>query len=144
MDMLKKRWLLAVLSAALAVSCFGAPAYAAEEPSSNPAGEPAPQASQRYDLTPALQAEVKGIAAERTADGMRVGAVVKVMNKTNNNARVPEFELQIRTAGGVSYTLEASAANIRFVRPHSEAELSSGGSSMTSRMNSRVTSTFQP
>lgn len=121
MNIWSKRTMLAVLSSAVLLSGAAPAVYAADAGTQEAAAAALPAA---YKLTGALQAEVKSIAAERTAAGVRVGAVVRLTNMAQTNARVPEYELQIKTKDGVTYTLEPSAVNSRFVRPQSEAELS--------------------
>lgn len=117
----KKGTVLAALSAAVLFSGVG-PAYAADAAGEAAAAKPA-AAPAAYALNSSLQAEVKSIAAERTAAGVRVGVVALLRNTTNQNTRVPDYELHVRTAEGVVYKLEPSAANSRFLRPQSEEEL---------------------
>jgi len=105
------------LSAAL-LTAAAAPAWAAD---------PAPVAGTavvRYALTDSIDVELKSLFNDRTGDTTRLGAVVRMRNTAGKLQRVPDFELRVLTADGVSYTLQPSARNARAIQPKTVQELS--------------------
>ncbi|MCD1261662.1 hypothetical protein B5M42_022925 [Paenibacillus athensensis] len=113
----KKTITTAVLSAAL-LTVVAAPAWAA-----NPA--PAAGASVvRYALTDSMDVELKSLFNDRTGDTSRLGAVVRMRNTAGKLQRVPDVELRVLTADGVSYTLQPSSRNVRAIQPKAVQELS--------------------
>ncbi|WP_166243601.1 hypothetical protein [Paenibacillus turpanensis] len=77
-----------------------------------------------HNLNEQLQVQVKALYNERTSDGVRIAAVVKVNNAANKITRIPTYELRVKTADGVEYTLAGSTTNERSVKPRSQSELS--------------------
>lgn len=110
----------AVLSAALISSALPA-AYADDGAASASAAQAAVAA---HDLNDKLKVEVKSVLNEHVADGTRLGAVVRLTNTTGKITRVPDYELRLKTADGVEYTLQPSAANAPSVNAKSSRELS--------------------
>lgn len=87
----------------------------------------APAAASRlesYELTDKLQVQLKSLLNEKTADGVRLGAVVRMTNVSGSITRVPEYELRVKTADGVEYTLTPSSTNAKSVQPKATIELS--------------------
>ncbi|MCI3921365.1 hypothetical protein MO973_24670 [Paenibacillus sp. TRM 82003] len=77
-----------------------------------------------YKVNASLHSELKSLVTQRTATGVRVGAVVRLKNVTGSIARVPDYELHALTAEGISYKLDGSAGNARSIRPQAEVEVS--------------------
>ncbi|MGN7384328.1 hypothetical protein [Paenibacillus sp. SAFN-117] len=113
----KKTLSAVVLTASLLSSGYSA--YAAGD---LPAA--AEQTSAVYSLTEALSVEVKSVLNERNDTGSRIGIVVKMENNSGRNARVPDYEVRVRTSDGLQYTLQPSATNARTVQPKEKIELS--------------------
>ncbi|EGL19817.1 MULTISPECIES: hypothetical protein [unclassified Paenibacillus] len=122
---MKSQWKTTVssvfLSAALLASAV--PALAAEP------GKPAPaqasaSAPTAYKLTNDLQVEMKSVLNEKTADGTRLGAVVRMKNTSSKVVRVPEYEVRMKTKDGVELRLQASLGSPRSIQPKSQVELS--------------------
>ncbi len=86
---------------------------------------PAPvQTTAKYKLDQSLQVEIKSLLNERTSDGTRIGAVIRMINNGTKITRVPEYELRVKTNDGIEYTLQPSATNARSIQPKSQVELS--------------------
>ncbi len=118
---------VALLSAAVVVSGLGFGTASAATGGAAPAAETnatAAGAEPVYKVNASLRTEVKSVVQQRTATGVNIGAVVRLKNGSNSIARVPEYELHVRTVDGVSYRMDASATNARSVRPQAEIELS--------------------
>lgn len=111
------------LTLALAAASGSAGAVRAEQPEQQ-AQEAAANAPVYQALTDALQVQVKSILNERTSDSVKIGVVVRLKNESNDNRRVPDYELRAKTADGAVYTLLPSAGNIRSALAQSENELS--------------------
>lgn len=77
-----------------------------------------------YAITDAVQAQVKSVLQEKTADGWRIGAVIKLNNTSGSTIRIPDYELRAKAADGTIYTLQASAGNARSILPQSNVTLS--------------------
>jgi len=77
-----------------------------------------------YAITSDTQGQIKGILQEKTLDGWRVGAVVKLTNGSGNTIRVPDYELRVKAADGNVYTLQPSANNAKSILPQSDVTLS--------------------
>lgn len=75
-------------------------------------------------LTKGITAEVKSVLNERIFDGTRIGAVVRLYNNNITVVRVPDDEIRITTADGVTYTLQPSSGNARSIQAKSKVELS--------------------
>lgn len=110
----------AALTTALVVQSFSiTTAYA-----DGAASAAASPAAVQYQLTQNLKAEVKSVYTQKTTAGTVVAAVVKLENTGTRVTRVPEYELRVKTAEGIEYTLESSAANPKAVQAKSKSELS--------------------
>lgn len=77
----------------------------------------------RYNLTDTVQVEIKSVINERTANGTRIGVVVRLLNTGDRVTRVPEYALRARTSDGTDYTLRASGANATQIQPQEKVEL---------------------
>ncbi|NEW04607.1 S-layer homology domain-containing protein [Paenibacillus sp. SYP-B3998] len=77
-----------------------------------------------YTITGDAQAEIKSLLQEKTPDGWRVGAVIKLNNTSSATIRIPDYELRVKTADGTIYTLQASASNARSILPQGYVTLS--------------------
>lgn len=82
------------------------------------------QPSPTYAITNAAQAQIKSVLQEKTAEGWRLAAVVKLHNASDEAIRIPDYELRLKTADGTTYTLQASAANVTSIPARGNAELS--------------------
>ncbi|MBE1443148.1 hypothetical protein [Paenibacillus sp. OAS669] len=82
----------------------------------------APAAS--YTLTDALSVDIKSVLNEHVLEGTRIGVVVRMKNNSGAITRVPEYELRVKTADGVEYTLQPSASNPKSIQPRANTELS--------------------
>ncbi|MGE6227402.1 hypothetical protein [Paenibacillus chitinolyticus] len=122
---MKSQWKTTVssvfLSAALLASAV--PALAAEPGKAAPAQASA-SAPTAYKLTNDLQVEMKSVLNEKTADGTRLGAVVRMKNTSSKVVRVPEYEVRMKTKDGVELRLQASLGSPRSIQPKSQVELS--------------------
>lgn len=77
-----------------------------------------------YDITSNTQAQVKSVLQEKTTDGWRIGAVVKLKNTSGSAVRIPDYELRTKASDGTVYTLQSSTSNPRSIPPQSYVELS--------------------
>ncbi|WP_240414182.1 hypothetical protein [Paenibacillus periandrae] len=77
-----------------------------------------------YQLTNSLSVDIKTVLNERVDGGTRVGVVVRMKNTGAAIARVPEYELRVKTIEGVEYILQSSASNPRSIQPKATTELS--------------------
>jgi hypothetical protein len=115
---LKVTFAAVLLSAAVSVSAIPA-AFADEAAAAG--GQTSITA---YDLNESLKVEVKSVLNERVAGGTRLGAVVRLTNTSGKLTRVPDYELRLKTADGIEYTLQPSASNAPSVNAKSSRELS--------------------
>ncbi|WP_248925070.1 hypothetical protein [Paenibacillus hamazuiensis] len=116
-----KQSMAALMIGALAVQgSLGLPVVHGEETAAQiqPASEGA-----SYYLTNTIQAAVKSASVQSTANGIRIAATVRLYNGGTAKARIPDFELRVRTADGVEYKLDASADNKTALKPLEVAEL---------------------
>lgn len=116
---MRKPWKKTITAAMISVSLMtsGYAAYAAE-------AVPAVHDLPSYPLADHLQVELKSLLNERTAGGIRIGAVIRMSNDSDKITRVPEYEVRVTTTDGVSYTLQPSASNPRSLQPKATVELS--------------------
>jgi hypothetical protein len=77
-----------------------------------------------YSLTDSITAEIKSIINEQTGEGTRLGAVVRLTNSSSKITRVPDYELRLRTADGIEYSLQPSVKNAKSLQPKATLELS--------------------
>ncbi|WP_276353577.1 hypothetical protein [Cohnella caldifontis] len=93
------------------------------------AATPAVQAGQGQGLAKPMKlagsvsAELKSAFVERSADDSTIGVVVWLRNDGAKVTRVPDYELRVTTADGVTYTLTPSASNPRSIQAKGKAEL---------------------
>jgi hypothetical protein len=116
----KKTVTSVALSAVLLTNTY--PVWAADSGISPTAAEQSALVS--YPLNNSIQVEIKSILNEKTIDGTKLGAVVRMQNTSSKVTRVPEYELRVKTADGVEYTLEASSKNAKSLQPKAQQELS--------------------
>lgn len=76
-----------------------------------------------YGLTNDIRAAIKSVAVTPTATGSQLAVTIRLYNGGETQNRVPEHELRIQTAGGVSYTLKPSASNKEALQPKEIGEL---------------------
>jgi hypothetical protein len=77
-----------------------------------------------YSLNSSIDVEIKSILNESTLEGTKLGAVVRMHNTSSKITRVPEYELRLRTAAGIEYTLQSSSKNAKSLQPKAQQELS--------------------
>ncbi|MEW9698033.1 hypothetical protein [Paenibacillus sp. SI8] len=116
---MKKTLTTIALTAALFTTA-SLPAWAAEVPST--VSTAAAVAS--YNLKDAIDVEIKSILNEHDSDKTKLGAVIRIKNTSGKVTRVPDYELRVRMADGVEYTLEPSSKNPKSIQPKSQQELS--------------------
>ncbi|TMV44297.1 hypothetical protein FE783_32865 [Paenibacillus mesophilus] len=114
----KKSLSAAVLSVSLVLTASPAMLLAQES------GAVTQSAQGHYVLTPLVGADVKSVYSERFQEGTRIGAVVRLYNEGNRVVRVPDYDLRVKTAEGVEYTLRASVANAKAIQPKEKVDLS--------------------
>lgn len=110
-----------VLSAAL-LTTASFPAWAAEGLSGAVIAET--NANTSYTLTDKIEVEIKSILNEHESDSTKLGTVIRIRNTSGKITRVPDFELRVRMADGIEYTLQPSAKNPKSIQPKSQQELS--------------------
>ncbi len=76
-----------------------------------------------YGLTADIRAAIKSAAVTPTASGSQLAVTVRLYNGGAVQNRVPEHELRVQTASGVSYTLKPSASNKEALQPKEIGEL---------------------
>ncbi|UUZ81087.1 hypothetical protein LJK88_41270 [Paenibacillus sp. P26] len=108
---------LSTVLIASSVVFSAAPVFAAE-------ASPVSAAEQIYSVTGTTQAQVKSVLQEKTPTGWRIGAVIKLYNKSLTASRIPDYESRALTSGGAPYILQPSAANPKSIPPQSYVELS--------------------
>lgn len=121
------KWGKAVLTAAIVSSLMTAESvvFAEDAADAEPTSEQAAASLETvYTLTETLQAEIKSLLNEKTSGGVRIGAVVRLINNEGKVVRVPDYEIRVKTDEGIEYTLQPSAANARSIQPKSKVELS--------------------
>ncbi|WNR43817.1 hypothetical protein [Paenibacillus roseipurpureus] len=113
----KKTTIMFILAASLVIpsATFQAAADAKYTQASTPT---------KYQLTDSLQVEVKSILNEPTANGTRLGAVVRLSNVGSRLVGVPEYEVRVKTDEGLEYIMRPSQANPRNIQPRETIELS--------------------
>ncbi|TDF96801.1 hypothetical protein E1757_16125 [Paenibacillus piri] len=114
----KKTVTTVVISTSLMTTSFTAIAA----PSADMNAESAAAVS--YPLNDTLSVELKTVLNEHVLGGTRLGVVVRMNNNGAAVARVPEYEVRMKTNDGVEYTLQASAANPKSIQPKAKTELS--------------------
>ncbi|GAA3411715.1 hypothetical protein ACFFNY_30535 [Paenibacillus hodogayensis] len=115
----KKSLTVAVLSVSLIMTASPAAILAAGPETALSTGIAGP-----YRLTALISADVKSVTSERIKDTTRIGAVVRLYNEAGKITRVPDYELRVKTAAGVEYTLQPSAANAKSIQPKEKIDLS--------------------
>lgn len=76
-----------------------------------------------YKISDNLQVAIEGVTSEKTANGVRLGSVIRIINTSNQTLRIPDYELKVKTTDGTVYTLRSSSGNAHGVQPESEVEL---------------------
>ncbi|MEI7026618.1 hypothetical protein [Paenibacillus sp. y28] len=77
-----------------------------------------------YQISDELNVGVKSVLNEWTNDGVRVGVVLNLRNTGQRIVKLPSYEVKMTTDQGISYYLQASAANASVIRPQTKEELS--------------------
>jgi hypothetical protein len=80
-------------------------------------------APSNYGLTSDIRAAVKSVSEQMTAQGLQISATIRLYNGGSAQTRVPDHELHVQTADGMTYTLDPSAANKTALQPKEVAEL---------------------
>jgi hypothetical protein len=111
------KWTAIMLSASILASIPAMPVLSA--------GAGASQSSEvsGYALTDDIRAEVKSIISEQTADGTRLGAIVKLTNLGKRMTRIPDYELRLLSEEGIEYVLSPSTTNAASFQPREKVEL---------------------
>ncbi|MFD0679638.1 MULTISPECIES: hypothetical protein [unclassified Paenibacillus] len=81
------------------------------------------QAAAPYALTDSLQVEVKSLLNEKTNDGTRLAAVIRVKSQGTRAVKFPDLDLRATTTDGQEYTLQASVLNAHVIRSQTVEEL---------------------
>jgi hypothetical protein len=118
----KKSAAVTLLSIVLLTSAY--PVLASDNTVTTEGSAIAQIAQARYSLNPSIEVEIKSILNESTLEGTKLGAVVRMHNTSSKVTRVPEYELRLRTADGVEYTLQSSSKNAKSLQPKAQQELS--------------------
>ncbi|MCS7458974.1 hypothetical protein N0M98_02365 [Paenibacillus doosanensis] len=116
---MKTNWRAAMAATVLSVALIGSsvPAMADDAPAA------AVVSSASYSLNESMSAVVKSVSVNRTSGGLQIGALVGLTNNTGAMARVPDYEVRVKTTEGTVYTLQASSANARSLMAQESAEL---------------------
>ncbi|MEK8129568.1 hypothetical protein WMW72_16805 [Paenibacillus filicis] len=80
-------------------------------------------APSNYGLTADIRAAVKSVTVDRTAQGLQLSATVRLYNGGTAQTRVPEHELRLYGADGITYVLKPSASNKTALQPKEIGEL---------------------
>ncbi|NEW05319.1 hypothetical protein GK047_04690 [Paenibacillus sp. SYP-B3998] len=120
---MKKTLATIALSAAL-LSTAAFPALASEAPNNEKIVNSGANMSASYKLSDAIEVEIKSLLNEHDSDATKLGAVIRIKNMSGKVTRVPEYELRVHMADGITYTLQPSAKNPKSVQPKSQQELS--------------------
>ncbi|KIL35392.1 hypothetical protein SD71_13855 [Cohnella kolymensis] len=75
-------------------------------------------------MTSSIKAEVKSVLNEQTAEGTRLGAVIRLYNESIRTVRVPDYEVRLKSHDGIEFTLRPSVSNARAILPKQKVELS--------------------
>jgi hypothetical protein len=116
---LKQIFAAVVLSSSLLTA--GLPAFA--DGAQSAVVTSASAAVSTYTLSNSLQVQVEGVLNEKNSNGVRLGAVIRIINTSDGIVRIPDHELRIKTTDGTVYTLKASSTNLHGVQPQSKVEL---------------------
>ncbi len=122
MNKTMKRSLATIVLSAALLTTASFPAWAAD--GLNLAAVAAANTNISYTLTDKIEVEIKSILNEHESDSTKLGAVIRIRNTSGKISRVPDFELRVRMADGVEYTLQPSAKNPKSIQPKSQQELS--------------------
>jgi hypothetical protein len=76
-----------------------------------------------YALSDDIRAEVKSVTSERTAEGTRLGAIVRLTNLGKRMTRLPDYELRLLSRDGIEYVLSPSKTNAASFQPREKVEL---------------------
>jgi hypothetical protein len=102
-----KKWLLAAVAGVAALSMLYVPSSVA-----------APG-----KLGGTLSVQVKSLTVDRTEEGSRIIAAIRLTNDSRETVRVPEYEVRAVTTDNLSYTLQPGADNPVSIYPLETAEL---------------------
>lgn len=89
------------------------------------ADAPVPVVSQSINtpINDHISVQVRGVYNEKISDGVHLGAVIKMNNTSEETLRVPDHELRMTAANGVTYTLKPSMSNPGSIEPQSNEDL---------------------
>lgn len=132
---MNRKWTLTMAAALLSAGLAVTPVVSAASPSAAAVAASSAQVvtdSQEkalatptfVKLTDRVQALLKSAYIERSAHTQTVGVVIWLRNDSGSMTRVPDYDLRVATADGVTYTLTPSAANPRSIQPKGKVELS--------------------
>ncbi|SFM07161.1 hypothetical protein SAMN03159341_115105 [Paenibacillus sp. 1_12] len=76
-----------------------------------------------YALTDSIQASLKSLSVSKSADGTRIGAVVRLHNNTTQMKRVPDYEIRVKASDGSEYKITPSASNPKSMLAMENVEL---------------------
>lgn len=80
-------------------------------------------AADNYGLTEQIRAAIKNVSAVPDGLGFRLSATVRLYNGGDEQVRVPEHELRVKTREGASYALVPSAGNKSVLQSREVGEL---------------------
>lgn len=49
-----------------------------------------------YKISDNLQVAIEGVSSEKTANGVRLGSVIRIINTSNQTLRIPDYELKVK------------------------------------------------
>ncbi|NOU95873.1 hypothetical protein GC093_21990 [Paenibacillus sp. LMG 31456] len=82
------------------------------------------QAAAVYALTDSLQVEVKSLLNEKTSEGTRIAAVIRIKSQgASKTVKIPDLDLRVTTADNQEITLQASTLNAHVIRTQTVEEL---------------------
>ncbi|MGO4271527.1 hypothetical protein AB4Z22_17055, partial [Paenibacillus sp. TAF58] len=123
MNKTMKRSLATIVLTAALLTTASFPAWAADD-LNLAAAAAAANTNISYALKDKIEVEIKSMLNEHESDSTKLGAVIRIKNTSGKISRVPDFELRVRMADGIEYTLQPSAKNPKSIQPKSQQELS--------------------
>ncbi|MCU6796971.1 hypothetical protein OB236_33070 [Paenibacillus sp. WQ 127069] len=76
-----------------------------------------------YPLTDSIQASIKSLSISKSAEGTRIGTVVRLHNNTTQMKRVPDYEIRVQASDGSEYKVTPSASNPKSMLAMENVEL---------------------
>jgi hypothetical protein len=121
---MSKNWKITMAATFLAIALTSSPIAAAAAEAAKGAAIQDQSLTAFVKLTDRVQAELKSVFSEESADGSVIGAVIRLKNTSSVLTRVPDYELRMSSSDGAVYTFIPSAANPRAIQPKEKVELS--------------------